>query len=188
MAEGAIPVTKNNKVAVNSVDPAPGFLVDKLDSPDGSVTIEADSCNCKVNLTTNGPGGFTEKWIKTTVDYTDFNTASTTVDIVPGDFSGLGAGAFYSGYKIKHRTSFSGGGVFSATMQILFTPSVSSSSIDVTTAVSDTNDVSGTVPSSSGTDQASTNDVTVRLFMIGDTGDNLATGEADLWIKVTDLT
>ena len=81
MAQGAIPTTKNNKVAVNSSDSNPSYLENKITSSDGSVSIVAGSCNCELDLTVNGSGGFVEKWIKVVLSYEDFNVANTTIDI-----------------------------------------------------------------------------------------------------------
>ena len=187
MAQGAIPTTKNDKVRVNSSDSAPGYLSDKVVSSDGSVTITDSACDCSIDLSVT-PGGFTETWIKTTVDYTDFNTAATTVTITPTDYADLPAGFNLMFYKIKHSASFTGGSVATATLQVRFgtlglqTHDVFQATGDKVGMFDDGGAGNDIIP-----DQSVTSDVDIRLTVSGDNADNLTSGSADIWIKIATL-
>ena len=100
MALGAIQLGKNDQVKVNSSDPAAGFLEDKLESSDNSVTIETDSCNCKIDLRA-APGGYSQNVLYASLDYTDFNQASSNIVINPTSLSSQPAGTCITFFKMN---------------------------------------------------------------------------------------
>jgi hypothetical protein len=191
MAKGALPTTKNNKVAVNSSDSNPDFLINKLTSLDGSVDISVGSCNCEIDLTVVGSGGFSEQNIKTTVVYGDFSTASTTNRISPVEFNGLPAGSSLVFYKIKHSESFTGGSVSASTLGINMrggAPNDLTDNLDVFQSVGEFNlldkgnDFGNTNLKTLSHDN--TSDLYLTLSTTGDDIDQLTGGSADVWIKI----
>lgn len=180
--------TKNDRVRVNSSDAIAGHLVDKIISSDGSVDISVSGCNCELDLKviSGGSSGIVSEWIKASASYTDFNVASTGINIVPAEFSGLGAGLYVSDYKIKHSVAFLGSAASSITMRLFWGAGIAGSdSFDVLSAPSDTSNTMKPVVLNQETNHSTTNDVTLRMFLSGDTGDNLTSGEIELWINVS---
>jgi hypothetical protein len=187
MAQGAVPQGQNDKVRVNSSDSSAGFLEDKVVSSDGSVTITTSSCNCSIDLSAT-PGGVTETWIKTTVTFADFNSASATVDFTPTEFTGLPAGFNVLFFKFKHSTSFTGGSASATTIGLKF-GLISLPSHDVFQATANTIGYfdDGGTSTTRIPDQAATSDLEVRLSVTGDTCDNLTAGSCDIWVKIATL-
>jgi len=188
MATAAIPSSKNDRVRVNASDKDPNYLDQKLTSDDGSVTITTGSCNCALDLSVVGAGGYAETWIKTTVDFSDYNSASATVSFTPTELTGLPAGFIPLFFKFKHSTSFTGGTVSAAEMRLLMGTTVLNG-LDVFQAVAATTgyyDICDNpwekIPS-----QSATSDLKIRLTVTGDTCDNLTAGVMDAWIKIATL-
>lgn len=185
MAEGAIPTTKNDRVRVDENDPSADYLANKLISSDGSVDLSVSSCGCELDLSVNG--GYSEKWIKTTVTYEDYNTASFNVDFTPTEFTDLPAGTTPLYYKIKHSESFTGGAVASADLRIKIT-GFTQTNVDILRAVGDEVGASGQLTlATTVMDNASPSDIVLRLECTGATCNNLTQGVCDVWIKVATL-
>ena len=188
MAQGAIPLGKNDRVKVHASDPSPDYLENKLTSSDSSVTIETDSCNCEIDLKAT-PGGYTETWIKATIDYTDFNSAAAAVDYSPPEFTDLAAGFIPVAWKIKHSTAWTGGASTNNKLAIKW-GILTNNNISVFAAPTDTYGQIGN-PATTNTvipNHASVSSLGIRLTCTGDTCDNLTAGEADVWVKIAILT
>ncbi len=194
MAEGAIPVARNNKVAVNSSDSNPNYLSNKLTSSDGSVDISVGSCNCEVDLTVTGAGGFVDQTIKTTVTFADFSDNSTAFRFSPTEFNDLPAGLFLVYYKIKHSESFTGGLVTATTLGVSIrgsAPSDLPDDLDVFQSPGEFNLIALGNNAGTANTKTSSHDNTSNLYLVlkttGDNIDQLTSGSADVWIKIITL-
>jgi hypothetical protein len=184
MAKAGLPTTKNDSVRAGSTDKSAGFLIDKLESSDGSVTITESSCGCTVDLTAGG--AFAEEWIKVTVDYTDFSAASNFVKISPPELTGLSAGTVVQFAKLKHSVSFVGGSTSSASLSVGIGTSTTAGT-DVFTAPGNKIGRQQSISFSQLMDQTATDDIVIGLLIAGDTCDNLTAGVAEVWIKTATL-
>lgn len=180
MGKAGIPLTKNDRVRAGSSDSSAGFLIDKLESSDGSVSLELSSCGCTVDLSATSGSAVTTK---VTLSYTDFNTASSTITVTPATFTGFAAGTVIKFMKIKHSDSFVGGSVSSATIAVGFGGlSAGGTNVFTTPGNAKGNQLA---PTMSGLimDQVAIDNVDVKLTLVGDTGDNLTGGSVDVWIE-----
>lgn len=121
-------------------------------------------------------------WIKTTIPYTSFSTASTTNSIT---LLSLPAGGVIHGVKIKHSTAFAGTGITDMTVQVGISGSLNkyASAFDVFTAVSNTNFQLSNVVGSENHGAATT------ILITGtSTGANLSAltaGSVDVWVLMS---
>lgn len=189
MATAAQNSLKDERVKINDNDPRSEFLEDKFESSDNSVTITTTDCDCKIDLKA-APGGFSETWIKATVTFADFNQASSVPTTTPTEFSALPAGSVLLYYKLKHSVSFTGGttsdvdltiqvnGVALAPLDVFQAPGTKRGTMSALDSTGLSTDI---------LDHDSTDSILVGLTITGDTGDNLATGVAEIWIKIATL-
>jgi len=190
MAKATRIQTEDQRVKVNSLDPNADFLINKLESSDNSIAIVANSCNDKIDLTAQG--GFTEKWIKSTVVFGDFSTAGTVIRITPTEFDDLPAGTFLLAYKIKHSIKFEGGTISAADLGISIkgsAPTDLPDTLDVNGIVSNTNYIAlaNTYSTNNNMDHAVVDDLFLVMNTTGDNLDQLTAGVAEIWIKTVTL-
>jgi len=184
MAQGALPTTKNDKVRTNSSDQVAGFLEDKLESTDGSVTFAANAAGDKMDVVAIGGGGFVSKWTKYTVafDHASLDVASGTIDVEID--SALTAGSIITWVKKKTTVAFAGTGITNAKLTIKYgSSSETTDNYDLDSAVTTTNGFSAAPQWTQIGDQGSADTIKARFTFTGANGEDLTAGSVDIWIK-----
>ena len=186
MAEGAIPLGRNDKVRVNNSDNTPGYIEDKVVSTDGSVEISTGCCDTELDLSVNG--GFFGRWVKATINFSNFNTASTTVYFTPSELTGLPAGSSPFFYKGKHSVSFTGGGVTSCVVRLNHSGYNVGASTDVFVTPGDqVGTTSTTTGSAHIMSHGTVDDIQIELKTTGANASSLTQGIAEVWVYIVTL-
>jgi len=127
------------------------------------------------------------KWIKYTLDYTDFqpNATSTGYAVV------LTAPALSNivGFQMKHSASFTGGSISASDIALWLGSGTSQLSVnlDVFSAPAENNGVQNIAQHEIVLDIASTDGITLGLTLTDDIIDNLTAGSIDVWLKIDTL-
>ena len=181
--------TQDQRAKVNPNDPSAGFLEDKLESSDGSITVAANKCNDKVDLIANGSGGFVESTIKLTVLFSDFTAAASIEYIIPPEFANLPAGTTLVFAKIKHSIAFVGGSVSAIGITIEQTGSTLTHGATVFAAPSDNRSISyaNNYQGDANLSHTGTDDLYIQLQTSGDNVNNLTQGSCDIWVVLKTL-
>jgi hypothetical protein len=183
--------TQNDKIRSGEDDPSAGYLIDKLESSDGSVTFTESSCGCTVDLSVIGVSGFTEQWIKVSVDYTNFPGASTSSVYTPTEFTDLPAGFIVLNWKIKNNVGFTGGSISASDIRLDVGGQVYTG-MDLFATGTPFTGFFGSMDNSSHSyripSQTSTSDISLDFLTTGGNCDDLTAGTADVWVKIATLT
>lgn len=189
--------TQNDKIRSGEDDPSAGYLIDKLESSDGSVTFTESGCGCTVDLSVVGVSGFEERWIKVSIGYADFDSFGIpagdnkyAVYYTPPEFEDLPAGWIPLNWKVKNNVGFTGGAISVADIKL----SVSGQDLDGMDLFDTGTSQSGffsslenpsfsySIPS-----QTTSSDMGLELTTTGGSGEDLTAGTADIWVKIAIL-
>jgi len=182
--------TQNDKIRSGEDDPSAGYLIDKLESSDGSVTFTESSCGCTVDLSVVGVSGFEERWIKVSIDYTNFDGPGISVSYTPPEFEDLPAGWIPLSWKVKNNIGFTGGAISVADIKL----SVSGQDHDGMDLFNSGSPFTGFFSSLENAsysyripNQTTSSDMDLELTTTGGNGEDLTAGTADVWVKIAIL-
>lgn len=183
MAVGPTVGTQNDKIRSGEDDPSAGYLVDKLTSSDGSVTITETSCGCEVDLSVVGVGGYVEEWNKYSIDFDDAGLQTGTNDVQFSIATGLPIGTTIVSTRKKQSSSWGGASITLIDLEVGYNTSYDN-------AMSLT---SSTIPPRGTSDSPILDSlcigvIDVRFTFTGGVDTDLTTGGVDIWIKTIVLT